>query len=65
MDFDVDSRVVNAPEYSSLFNSSLTDIPTVSVVTDLKNLFDPATGIYVNAFGHGTAWERECRRVSS
>jgi hypothetical protein len=60
IDLDVDPRVVNNPAYSRIFNSSLVDIPTVSIITDLKNLFDPASGIYVNADGHGFNWEKEC-----
>lgn len=60
IDLDVDPRVVNNPAYSGNFNSSLVDIPSVSIITDLKNLFDPASGIYVNADGHGLNWEKEC-----
>ncbi len=32
---------------------------TVSLVIDPKNLFDPASGIYVNATGNGRGWERQ------
>lgn len=60
IDLNMDPKVVNSPAYSGLMDQSLFDIPTISVVTDLKNLFDPATGIYVNAYGHGLSWEREC-----
>ena len=37
----------------------LKSIPTFSIVTDLDYLFDPTTGIYVNAYGDGRDWERE------
>ena len=37
---------------------SLQSIPTLSIVTDMKNLVDPTIGIYVNADQHGSAWER-------
>lgn len=60
IDLEIDTLVIKNPAYSALFNSSLQDIPTISVITDLKNLFDPASGIYVNALGHGLNWEKEC-----
>jgi hypothetical protein len=60
IDLDMDPDVVNDSRYSSLIDDALLEIPTISVVTDLANLFDPATGIYVNAEGHGEEWEREC-----
>jgi hypothetical protein len=54
---------------SDLINA-LKAIPSISIVTDLKNLFDPKTGIYVNAengFNDGDIiqydsekWERFC-----
>ncbi|MDG2125394.1 MAG: lamin tail domain-containing protein [Verrucomicrobiales bacterium] len=37
---------------------SLKSIPSLSVVTAIGNLFDPATGIYVNPAARGRAWER-------
>jgi len=60
IDLEIDTLVVKNPSYSTLFNTSLKDIPTISLITDLDNLFDPATGIYVNAEGHGLNWEKEC-----
>ena len=36
----------------------MTNIHSISLVTDLKNLFDRGTGIYVNPGGSGEAWER-------
>ncbi|MCU0363919.1 MAG: CotH kinase family protein, partial [Bacteroidales bacterium] len=60
IDLDIDRRVVTDPAYASQFDASLKYIPSISIVTDLKNLFDPARGIYVNAEGHGFNWEREC-----
>lgn len=60
IDLEIDTVVVKNPAYSALFNTSLKDIPTISLITDLGNLFDPASGIYVNADGHGLNWEKEC-----
>ncbi len=37
---------------------SLKAIPTISIVTDQENLFDPVTGIYLNPSGRGELWER-------
>jgi hypothetical protein len=60
IDLEMDSRIVTSPEYSGILENSLLDIPVLSVVTDLKNLFSPVSGIYVNAEGHGINWERDC-----
>ena len=56
----MDNEVVNDPVYADQMTGSLLGIPSISIITDLKNLFDPASGIYVNATGHGLEWEREC-----
>ncbi|MFZ5942070.1 MAG: CotH kinase family protein [Bacteroidota bacterium] len=60
IDLPMDPDVVNDPRYSSLIEEALLQVPTYSVVTDLANLFNPSTGIYVNASNHGEEWEREC-----
>ena len=51
-------NITESATYGPQMEDALTQIPTWSIVTDLKNLFDPATGIYVNAQGKGHAWER-------
>jgi Lamin Tail Domain/CotH kinase protein/Chitobiase/beta-hexosaminidase C-terminal domain len=43
---------------AATIKAALQSIPTMSVVTDLPNLFDPSTGIYVNTTQRGDAWER-------
>ena len=60
IDLEMDPEVVNDPLYSGQITGSLLGIPSISIITDNKNLFDPAVGIYVNATGHGLSWEREC-----
>ncbi|MFO1531276.1 MAG: CotH kinase family protein [Kiritimatiellia bacterium] len=40
--------------------AALAALPSVSIVTDATNLFDSATGIYVNPGNRGLAWERPC-----
>ena len=50
-----------APEsedYARLVNGFTNGIATISIVTDTANLFDPVSGIYVNATGDGRGYER-------
>ena len=58
IDLPMDTKVTNDSRYTNLIESSLKDIPTITVTTDLSNLFDSQTGIYVNAENHGQDWER-------
>jgi hypothetical protein len=60
IDLDMDPDVVNDGRYAADMDDALLALPSISVVTDLAGLFDPATGIYVNATEHGTEWERLC-----
>ena len=55
-DYGMDPNVVTPNE--AALRAGLASIPTVSIVTDLPNLVDPATGIYVHTFDHGDGWER-------
>ena len=57
-DYEMDPEVVNDPAYSDKIEDALTSIPTLSIVTDIPNLFDPDTGIYTNALMSGREWER-------
>ncbi len=41
-----------------IMKEALLAIPTFSLVTDGRHLFDPDTGIYVNASSRGRSWER-------
>ena len=51
-----------SPPIVSTSGAALTNglkaLPSLSLVTPQANLFDPATGIYVNAQQSGDAWER-------
>ena len=58
MDYGMDPDVVNDPSYAGRIKDALLAIPTISIVTNLSNLFDPARGIYVNARSQGRSWER-------
>lgn len=58
IDYGMDPQIVQQYPYSDQIDDALLAIPTLSFVTDLDNLFNPSTGIYVNARGQGRAWER-------
>mgnify|MGYP005833243737 CR=1 FL=1 len=58
IDYGMDPDIVNNARWSGQVRDALLAIPTISLVTDLENLFDPSSGIYVNAWRDGRAWER-------
>ncbi len=58
LNYGMDPQIVDSEEYGGLVEEALAAIPTISIVTNLRNLFDPATGIYVNALRDGREWER-------
>lgn len=58
IDYGMDPDIYNDPEYSDFMEQSLKEIPSVSLVTDYENLFNPLTGIYMNGIYHGKDWER-------
>ena len=55
--YGMDANVVNSFTPREM-TDSLQAIPTLSVVTASANLTNSATGVYVNADQHGSAWER-------
>jgi len=57
-DYEVDPDVVEDPVYIDRLNDALTSIPSLSIVMNLDDLFDPDTGIYSNSKCEGLAWER-------
>jgi hypothetical protein len=56
--YGMDPDIYNHPDYKDKIEEAFISIPTFSLVTDLKNLFDPDTGIYLNPLRHGEEWER-------
>ncbi len=58
MDYGLDPDVLNDPRYQDIIQEAFLSLPSISLVTDLENLFGPDSGIYVNALKHGKAWER-------
>jgi hypothetical protein len=53
-DYEMDPEVVNDPRYRDTIRHDLRSIPTMSVVTDVKNLYD----LHENSMERGEAWER-------
>ncbi len=61
INYGMDPEVVNDAQYRDTLFEGLLEIPSMSVVTDLANLFNPSTGIYVNAAkarSNARDWER-------
>ncbi len=58
IDYGMDPDVLNDSRYANLIDNALLAVPSISITTDLKNLFNPDSGIYVNAFEDGMEWER-------
>ncbi|KAA3656931.1 MAG: hypothetical protein DWQ10_14345, partial [Calditrichaeota bacterium] len=56
--YEMNQQVANDSRYRDLLDDALLDIPSISLVTDQQHLFSADSGIYVNAFYHGIAWER-------
>ena len=56
--YGMDPEIYNSPIYSGEMEEAFLSIPTLSLVTDLENLFNSDSGIYVNALFHGADWER-------
>ncbi len=57
IDYGIDPDVISL-QGAQAVKDALLAIPTWSVTTDVDNLFDASTGIYVNANNDGIAWER-------
>ncbi|MGF7141021.1 CotH kinase family protein [Roseimarinus sediminis] len=60
IDYEMADDVLDNSQYSIQLPHALSQIPTISLVTDMAHLFDPETGIYVNAEKKGKEWERPC-----
>lgn len=52
--------VTQSGSYAARMLPSLKSLPSISVSIGTASLFDPSTGIYVNALEHGKEWERFC-----
>jgi hypothetical protein len=66
-DYEMDPEVTGHPNNSAKFDQVLKSLPSLSLVTDLPNLWHPTAGIYLNPNAKsnspqdpfGTLWERE------
>jgi hypothetical protein len=58
VNYGMDPNVVNDPRYRGTIEDDLRAMPSFSVVMNLNDLFNPATGIYANPIGDGIGWER-------
>jgi hypothetical protein len=58
LDYGMDPDIVNSPTWGPQLAAALTAIPSLSLVVNLPDLFDPTTGIYVNANLDGRGNER-------
>ncbi len=58
IDYGMDPDIVNSAAWTGQIRGAMVAVPTLSLVTDLANIFDASTGIYVNAQNDGRAWER-------
>jgi hypothetical protein len=54
IDYEMDPDVTTNPSYADLMDDALLAIPSISIVTDLKNLFNQTAGIYVNCGDYGS-----------
>lgn len=57
MDYGIDPEIISFYGAQAV-KDALTSIPSISISTDVANLFDATTGIYVNALNRGRPWER-------
>jgi hypothetical protein len=57
LDYGMDADVTSTVTVQEM-RDSLASLPSLSLVTDLPNLLDPATGIYVNPYGREDSYER-------
>jgi hypothetical protein len=57
IDYGMDPQIVTNFTLAQ-WKEALTQVPTMSIVTEMRNLFDGTIGIYANASGHGELWER-------
>ena len=57
LDYGFDPEVLDIEGREAVGNALLS-LPSLSITTDIENLFDPNTGIYVNALESGREYER-------
>ena len=58
MNYGMDAQILNDSRYKDKISAAMLDVPSMSMVLDLDDMFDPTDGIYVNATEDGIEWER-------
>ena len=56
--YEMDRRITGSADYQKDLLKGLRALPSLSIVTELDNLFDPARGIYAHPLETGRDWER-------
>ena len=56
--YGMDRRISEGPDYQKDLLYGLRALPSLSIVTDLGNLFDPTHGLYAHPMETGRDWER-------
>ncbi len=57
LNYGMDPDITNSVTAQAM-KDALSAIPTISLTTEIANLFDPADGIYVNPYGRDEGFER-------
>lgn len=57
-DYEMDPEVVDDPAYTADLMAGLREIPSLSIVMAPDDLWDPATGLYINSAERGDQWEK-------
>lgn len=56
--YTLSPEITQDPRYRDRFIEGLRALPSLSIQTDFRNLFDSETGIYTHTMTNGVAWER-------
>jgi hypothetical protein len=58
IDYGIDPGITDDPRYTNQMIPAMLAVPSLSLVTDLDNLFSTSDGIYMHAYSRGIEWER-------
>ncbi|MEO6034811.1 MAG: lamin tail domain-containing protein, partial [Verrucomicrobiota bacterium] len=58
--YQMDPTIVNDAQYTNAVRTGLKDIPAISLILPISDLFDPTNGIYTHSLSRGDDWERAC-----
>jgi hypothetical protein len=57
-DYGMSPSILSNPQYGPQLPAALLSIPSMSIVMNVRDLFDAQTGIYSNPGSSGVAWEK-------